>query len=887
MKRNYISIFLTLVLIGLVAWGFIALKKKRFESLDPFLALGNESILIFETDKFREFTALLLSSSQIWKEFQSTEIIKQTTEIIQWTDSIIKRNEKSVPLNDLKFVLSLQKSHEGYALLLLVSPTRNSGYENLLKVISTEEQLTRRKLNGVSVYDLRPRSGKPFPLVSFFEKGNLLAISNSGSCIEQAIQNLEKEEGGNPEFSSLRALGGKEAAARLYINHSGCHEFLATKVLNKSTIHEIPFSGWSVLDIGIDAVSFTMNGLSREHDSLVSGMELLSGQNAQEFDAFSVIPSNTVWISLAGFSGAQSLSGKLNQVNTGRSRGEPDQLCNCDFYTEFASFAGNEAGEVILDNKGTSDHYFILEVKAKSPVLSFLHLINNENLPEGETGENKVFRSGIMNIPSLLFEPLIMKKSYEYYAFAGNFLIFSETAEAVNAFLYQAGLGKTLANDEYFSSLSNHLASRSNIFRYFNPGKYFELLQPDFSELANSIYKLSAASLAGIGSVSIQGTNDGKLQYLRAYIHYSGERKEFVNTVWQRKMDSRVITKPAIVLNHLNGQKEILVQDESGRLYLMANDGRILWKQQLDGTILGEVLQIDYYRNGKLQYIFNTREKVYIIDRNGNPVEKFPLALPSTATAGLSLFDYEKDGTLRICVPCGKSLLMYDKNGMKLPGFSFSGADHEMRHPPQHIRINDKDYIVTADPYNVYMLDRRGKPRVRPSSGIAHSAGNPLWPDPLAKRSDARILTTDTTGTIYQFYFDGRVKKLFNPGLPAVHFFIPSDLNGDGALEYIFCSGNMLKVYGSAGELRFEKEFAEPISLRPVVYEFSAQDKKIGIVESENGNIFLLNSDGSVYLGFPLKGNGLFSISSFPGLNARFNLIVGSRDNFLYNYSVK
>ena len=52
-------------------------------------------------------------------------------------------------------------------------------------------------------------------------------------------------------------------------------------------------------------------------------------------------------------------------------------------------------------------------------------------------------------------------------------------------------------------------------------------------------------------------------------------------------------------------------------------------------------------------------------------------------------------------------------------------------------------------------------------------------------------------------------------------------------------------------------------------------------------NIYLFNNDGSVYKGFPLKGTTLFSISSFPDLKGRFNLIVGNNDNFLYNYSVQ
>jgi hypothetical protein len=59
------------------------------------------------------------------------------------------------------------------------------------------------------------------------------------------------------------------------------------------------------------------------------------------------------------------------------------------------------------------------------------------------------------------------------------------------------------------------------------------------------------------------------------------------------------------------------------------------------------------------------------------------------------------------------------------------------------------------------------------------------------------------------------------------------------------------------------------------------------VVCQKENRIYLFNSDGKLYEGFPLQGNTPFSIGNFGDSLSRFNLVVGSRDNFLYNYRVK
>jgi len=119
------------------------------------------------------------------------------------------------------------------------------------------------------------------------------------------------------------------------------------------------------------------------------------------------------------------------------------------------------------------------------------------------------------------------------------------------------------------------------------------------------------------------------------------------------------------------------------------------------------------------------------------------------------------------------------------------------------------------------------------------------------------------------------------------HYFEYQDLDGDGRREYIFVDQAELKVFNPDKSRAFSYSFKSPVNQSPVIYQFSSGNRKIGLVSGEKNQIFLFNNDGSLYQGFPLRGSTPFSIGVFNSATSKFNLIVGSDDNFLYNYSVQ
>ena len=89
---------------------------------------------------------------------------------------------------------------------------------------------------------------------------------------------------------------------------------------------------------------------------------------------------------------------------------------------------------------------------------------------------------------------------------------------------------------------------------------------------------------------------------------------------------------------------DIAFQDNNNYLNYLSNKGNLNWKKKLSGKIIGDIEQIDIYKNGRLQLLFRTSERLYLLDRNGNEVEELTIDLDGGININpLSVFDYEKN----------------------------------------------------------------------------------------------------------------------------------------------------------------------------------------------------------------------------------------------------
>ena len=329
-----------------------------------------------------------------------------------------------------------------------------------------------------------------------------------------------------------------------------------------------------------------------------------------------------------------------------------------------------------------------------------------------------------------------------------------------------------------------------------------------------------------------------------------------------------------------------MVQDAKYNVYLINNSGRILWKKPLDGKILGTIQQIDYYRNNKLQYIFNTKNSIYLIDRNGNFVDKYPIKLPSQATNGLSVVDYENNKDYRIFVATAdRRVRLFDKRGNKITGWGFNRTEGVVKQPVKHFRSSSKDYIVFSDNYKIYILNRRGKVRVKPDKHIHASPNSNVYLEEKNTSRSRLVMASPDAELIFIDLPSGKTKVM--EVMKKTDQFGFSHFMQKGNYGYVFVTPHEIMVFNGQGKKIAGRTFKNEMNLTVDIYHFSAGNIKFGLHEKNSKHIYLLNSDCSVYKGFPLLGNSRFSIGFLKNSSSGFNLVVGGDNNYIYNYRVE
>ena len=145
------------------------------------------------------------------------------------------------------------------------------------------------------------------------------------------------------------------------------------------------------------------------------------------------------------------------------------------------------------------------------------------------------------------------------------------------------------------------------------------------------------------------------------------------------------------------------------------------------------------------------------------------------------------------------------------------------------------------------------------------------------------FITTSKTGQLAKINLQGKVTLVPPPGkFSDSHYFLVTDWNGDGSYEYIYLQDNKMFVYNEQ-----LKPVMEPITFKgdiieePVIYRFSATDRRVGFITSEN-MIYLINNQGQTAKGFPKTATTRFTITPlYP--NKGLNVLVGNKE-YLLNY---
>lgn len=219
----------------------------------------------------------------------------------------------------------------------------------------------------------------------------------------------------------------------------------------------------------------------------------------------------------------------------------------------------------------------------------------------------------------------------------------------------------------------------------------------------NILAQLNIKDDLAFGTVSMQQRENKELQEESTYL-------------WSTTLEAEVARGPWLVKNHRTGQKNIVVQDVQNTIYWIDETGAIQWKSTLSEPIIGEITQVDLFKNNKFQLLFTTSSQLHCFDLLGRKVENYPLTLPAKTAIGVSVLDYDKNKNYRFLVVCGSNIYNYTSDGKLVKGWKTDAAKSPITQVPFLYQKNNKDYIITSTLTQPLVLNRRGESRIQTKS---------------------------------------------------------------------------------------------------------------------------------------------------------------------------
>lgn len=164
----------------------------------------------------------------------------------------------------------------------------------------------------------------------------------------------------------------------------------------------------------------------------------------------------------------------------------------------------------------------------------------------------------------------------------------------------------------------------------------------------------------------------------------------------ERDVHITVPEGPFTVKNSATGKNNSFVQNQNLTLSLRDENGKGMWTVPFSEKLCGTVSNVDYFANGKIQFLFGAGSKIYMIDRLGRFVNPFPLDLGKKIVLGPAVFDFSGARKYNILVlHDDNTIRMYNLQGKVPDGWKdITSTDTIVSLPERVVSGNNSCWIV-------------------------------------------------------------------------------------------------------------------------------------------------------------------------------------------------
>jgi len=572
-------------------------------------------------------------------------------------------------------------------------------------------------------------------------------------------------------------------------------------------------NSWISYDFKYSLEEVKMTGAARINDSVNTKISILKNIPSSEIKTDKIIPNS--FSSFYSFTVSDSERFIFNFQN---------YLKGNDFSSENLNFNSlNLINEINFVED--QEKFLILGITNIDQIDNYFELNEIDNL-------DNIRKINLDNALKTVINSFDQEILSAYALILDDYLVITKSVSQMKKIINSNRINDNLSSNPKYTDFKN-LKSKKHSFFWVRNNSSGKINQDKNNEIDSEIYPFIGFSLVINQNIAlldfdyskINNTNEGKDIYTEFFLTFENE----------------IISEPIWIKNHTNNEYDFTFQDSENYLYYYSNSGEEYWKKKIPKKIIGDIKQIDAYKNGRVQISFRTEDYFYVLDRNGNEVKDLSFKIDSGVINNpLSIFDYEKNRNYRFLITNDNTISMFDSKGKKVNGFKPELFESSIVRSPVHIRIDGKDFIIVQlESGDLKILDRRGNDRIKVDQKIQFS-----------KNSIFSYLktftTTDSEGNLIQIDMNGKLsKKNLNISIDNL-----IDIKND---NLVYISDNNLSIKGINIKLPFGR-FSKP----KIFYESGKMF--IGITDFSEKNIYLYKDNGELITGFPLKGNSIIDI---------------------------
>ena len=576
-----------------------------------------------------------------------------------------------------------------------------------------------------------------------------------------------------------------------------------------------------------------LNGLSFLDDSLKLSNNIFKGSISSELKNYEITPKNTTSLKSYNFKNQNNYLKKASIDEVKENR--------------FSIILNNNSIE-ITELKLDNEQVFIFRL---DEIKLFKDYLINKNTISTKHRGFEIYNNTDLDInPFISFANFNNKEKILLFK---DYLVFSNNEKTLKQFINDNLNKNTLKSNSSFNRLFSSISSFNTLNNNYFSGSNYNFF--------NELNLLNSKN--DFTENSFQLVQDNGIIHFNAVI--SKETKEDENLkiskLFDVEIDEEIIMYPHFVKNHVTKNLDIVVQDAKNNLYLISKDGKVIWKKKINQPILGKISQIDIYKNGRLQLIFNTKNKIYVLDRNGNNVKQFPKTFNDPITQPLAVFDYDNNKNYRLLVTQGSELLMYDKSGKKVSGFKYKKSINKISSKPKHFRILNKDFIVFKIGNKMKILNRKGRERINVNDDINFSNQN------VFEYND-KLISTTTDQKLVQIDVNGVIDLSSLKNL---------SLNSDGS-NLVVLNENSIKLSSNVASIPFGN-YGSP--------QLSNINKNllITLYDKQNKKSYLFNKNLILDTSFPVYSLIPMEIGDM-NRDKKVELIISNKNKFISCYTI-